>query len=176
MLKIFITDASVLVVLSFLNPQQWNKISSFCNNLWRFLTPVVNFLPPFTCTCLYFILSFTGSVASSIVSLCWIRHFTTNLSDTSNHAVCKSSLNADLVIFMDNELHLMNSYTAIPCDEDIQAQAIYILKTMLNIYGMSSKILSLEHVNVITRKLQWGLKENNLIDKSLIIAKNNPKI
>jgi len=26
----------------------------------------------------------------------------------------------------------MNSYTAIPCDEDIQAQAIYILKTMLN--------------------------------------------
>ncbi|KAL9381858.1 hypothetical protein Peur_024893 [Populus x canadensis] len=63
-----------------------------------------------------------------IVSLRWIRHFTTNLSDTSNHAVCKSSLNADLVIFMDNELHLMNSYTAIPCDdfEDIQANRQYI--------------------------------------------------
>ena len=140
---------------------------------------MVNFLPPFTCTCLYFILSFTGSVASYIVSLSWIRHFTTNLSDTSNHAVCKSSLNADhLVIFMDNELHLMNSYTAIPCDEDTFKHRQYRSwrPYVRAEYGMSSKILSLEHVNVITRKLQWGLKENNLIDKSLIIAKNNPKI
>jgi hypothetical protein len=44
---------------------------------------------------------------------------------------------------MDNELHLMNSYSAIPCDdfEDIQAQTIYPEDHAE--YGMSSKILSL---------------------------------
>ncbi|KAG6750686.1 hypothetical protein POTOM_045194 [Populus tomentosa] len=61
------------------------------------------------------------------LSLSWIRHFTTNLGDTSNYRVCKSSINADIGIFMDNELHLANSCSTIPDNEfeDFQAQAIY---------------------------------------------------
>ncbi|CAK7341143.1 unnamed protein product [Dovyalis caffra] len=61
------------------------------------------------------------------LSLSWIRHFTTNLGDTSNHRVCKSSINADIGIFMDNESRLANSCSMVPDNdfEDFQAQAIY---------------------------------------------------
>ncbi|KAJ6757404.1 PROTEIN PRENYLTRANSFERASE ALPHA SUBUNIT REPEAT-CONTAINING PROTEIN 1 [Salix koriyanagi] len=61
------------------------------------------------------------------LSLSWIRHFTTTLGDTSNYRACKSSINGDIGIFMDNELHLANSCSTIPDNdfEDFQAQAMY---------------------------------------------------
>ncbi|KAF9670152.1 hypothetical protein SADUNF_Sadunf13G0038900 [Salix dunnii] len=61
------------------------------------------------------------------LSLSWIRHFTTKLGDTSLYRACKSSINGDIGIFMDNELRLANSCSTIPDDdfEDFQAQAMY---------------------------------------------------
>ncbi|KAI9383212.1 hypothetical protein POPTR_013G047100v4 [Populus trichocarpa] len=122
------------------------------------------------------------------LSLSWIRHFTTNLGDTSNYRVCKSSVNADIGIFMDNELHLANSCSTIPDNEfeDFQAQAIYCatyilwltkqisdsqgielqekpnlgsLKTVLNMACPERSFLS-DISTGITGKCDEGLKEN----------------
>eukprot|EP00258_Populus_trichocarpa_P023466 XP_024439485.1 uncharacterized protein LOC7474625 isoform X3 [Populus trichocarpa] len=123
------------------------------------------------------------------LSLSWIRHFTTNLGDTSNYRVCKSSVNADIGIFMDNELHLANSCSTIPDNEfeDFQAQALYSatyilwltkvqisdsqgielqekpnlgsLKTVLNMACPERSFLS-DISTGITGKCDEGLKEN----------------
>ncbi|XP_073260088.1 uncharacterized protein [Populus alba] len=122
------------------------------------------------------------------LSLSWIRHFITNLGDTSNYHVCKSSINADIGIFMDNELHLANSCSTIPDNEfeDFQAQAIYSatyilwltkqisdsqgielqekpnlgsLKTMLNMACPERSFLW-DISTRITGKCDEGLKEN----------------
>ncbi|KAI5566765.1 hypothetical protein BDE02_13G043200 [Populus trichocarpa] len=122
------------------------------------------------------------------LSLSWIRHFTTNLGDTSNYRVCKSRINADIGIFMDNELHLANSCSTIPDNEfeDFQAQALYSatyilwltkqisdsqgielqekpnlgsLKTVLNMACPERSFLS-DISTGITGKCDEGLKEN----------------
>ncbi|KAB2621374.1 prenyltransferase alpha subunit repeat-containing protein 1 [Pyrus ussuriensis x Pyrus communis] len=59
------------------------------------------------------------------LSLFWIKHFITDHSGVSSHGKQNNSMNNDFRIFMDNELHLLDSCSIIPDNsfDDYQAQA-----------------------------------------------------
>ncbi|KAM1692020.1 hypothetical protein FF1_033660 [Malus domestica] len=59
------------------------------------------------------------------LSLFWIKHFITDHTGVSSHGKQNNSMNNDFRIFMDNELHLLNSCSIIPDNsfDDYQSQA-----------------------------------------------------
>ncbi|XP_055961235.1 uncharacterized protein LOC126675402 isoform X2 [Mercurialis annua] len=61
------------------------------------------------------------------LSLCWIRHFATDLSNSSRTSKCKTCIVTDISLFMNNELCLVHSCSSIPDDsyEDSEAQAVH---------------------------------------------------
>ncbi|GMY20517.1 protein prenyltransferase alpha subunit repeat-containing protein 1-like isoform X2 [Fagus crenata] len=61
------------------------------------------------------------------LSLCWMKHFATDLHDVSCHSELKISTSNSFSSFIDNELHLLNSSSTVPDNdfEDFQAQATY---------------------------------------------------
>ncbi|CAN6582198.1 unnamed protein product [Malus baccata var. baccata] len=59
------------------------------------------------------------------LSLFWIKHFITDHTGVSSHGKQNNSMNNDFRIFMDNELHLLDSCSIIPDNsfDDYQSQA-----------------------------------------------------
>ncbi|XP_024188845.2 protein prenyltransferase alpha subunit repeat-containing protein 1-A isoform X2 [Rosa chinensis] len=67
------------------------------------------------------------------LSLFWIKHFLTGQTSLPGDWKHKTSMNNDFGIFVDNELHLLQSCSIIPDDsfDDYQAQATYSATYML---------------------------------------------
>ncbi|KAA8539002.1 hypothetical protein F0562_025694 [Nyssa sinensis] len=80
------------------------------------------------------------------LSLCWIKHFATDIHDASCHSDHKTSTSHDMVIFMDNELGLFRSCSAILDNdfEDFQSHAIFSATYILWLTKQVSECLGIE--------------------------------
>lgn len=111
------------------------------------------------------------------LSLFWIKHFLTGHTGLPGHWKHKTSMNNDFGIFVDHELHLLQSCSIIPDNnfDDYQAQATYSATYMLWLVKVLVNVFHLQYI--ITLNLFSLIKLSGclcysycIISKSLILV------
>ncbi|XP_034705638.1 uncharacterized protein LOC117929467 isoform X2 [Vitis riparia] len=98
------------------------------------------------------------------LSLCWIKHFATDVGDLSCHTELKTDANHDISNFLDNEIQFVHSCLAIPSDdfEDVETQAVFSATYIL---WLTKQMYECEGIELQHKRLIRGGELKTLLKK-----------
>ncbi|RVX05646.1 hypothetical protein CK203_027340 [Vitis vinifera] len=98
------------------------------------------------------------------LSLCWIKHFATDVGDLSCHSELKTDANHDISNFLDNEIQFVHTCLAIPSDdfEDVETQAVFSATYIL---WLTKQMYECEGIELQQKQLIRGGELKTLLKK-----------